>query len=291
VPATPSSRPPTPHISRRQFLQAAVWAVLGLAGQACAPTSTVPPPIYWVAPTLTPTPTPTSTPTHTPTATPSPTPTSTLEPTSTPTPPTTSAPDLELIRPIGKAYPLPPDFYPSALHSLVSYPFIQVLPGREALQGHPEAAAALNRLFEATRQAGIADLYVSSAYRSMATQAYMWEAAGGVHQSRVAPPGTSEHQSGLAFDFVTFQTDPYTGGQLWFEATAAHRWLRAHAHRFGFVNTYPRPGIDGILAESWHYRYVGVQASTQLYELGYLDPGSTINPIEFYAGLLEHSRP
>jgi hypothetical protein len=30
---------------------------------------------------------------------------------------------------------------------------------------------------------------------------------------------------------------------------------------------------------------VGVQTSMRLYELGYLEPGSTINPIEFYAGL------
>jgi len=199
-----------------------------------------------------------------------------------------SAPELELIRPIGQAYPLPPDFSPSALHALVSYPYIQVQPGLEGLQGHPEAATALNRLFEAARQAGITDLYVQSAYRSEATQAYMWEAAGGVYQSRVAPPGTSEHQSGLAFDLISFETDPYTGAQLWFEATAAHRWLRAHAHRYGFVNTYPRPGIDGVQAEPWHYRYAGVSVSTQLYELGYLDPGSTINPIEFYASLLEN---
>jgi D-alanyl-D-alanine carboxypeptidase len=194
------------------------------------------------------------------------------------------APDPELVRPIGKNYPLPPDFRPSALHTLVSYPFIQVQSGREAMQGHPEALAWLSRLFEAARQAGITDLYVRSAYRSMATQAYMWEAAGGVHQSQVAPPGTSEHQSGLAFDFAT-------SGSSWFAATPADLWLRAHAYRFGFVCTYPRPGIDGVPAERWHYRYVGVQTSTQLYELGYLDPSSTLNPIEFYAGLLEKSPP
>jgi D-alanyl-D-alanine carboxypeptidase len=291
VPTNPTPRPLTPHISRRRFLQAAAWASLGLAAQACTPTSTVPPPVPWVAPTSTPTYTPTPVPTPTPTPTPTAAPTSTPEPTATPVLPVTSIPDLELIRPIGKAYPLPTDFVPSALHTLVSYPFIQVQPGRETLQGHPEAVAALSQLFEAARQAGITDLYVTSAYRSMATQAYMWESAGGAHQSRVAPPGTSEHQSGLAFDFATFQTDPYTGSPLWFEATAAHRWLRAHSHRFGFVNTYPRPGIDGILAESWHYRYVSVEISTQLYELGYLDPASTIDPIEFYASLSQQSRP
>ena len=76
-----------------------------------------------------------------------------------------------------------------------------------------------------------------------------------------------------------------------FSATSAGRWLRAHAHEFGFVCTYPRPGIDGISAEPWHYRYVGVQTSIQLYELGYLDPASAINPIEFYASLQQNSQP
>jgi D-alanyl-D-alanine carboxypeptidase len=195
-------------------------------------------------------------------------------------------PDPELVRPIGRGYPLPPDFLPSELCRLVSYPSIQVTPGKEAMQGHPEAVASLSRLFEAARGAGLTNLYVQSAYRSMATQAYLWESAGGDNQRRVAPPGMSEHQSGLAFDFAAA---PY-GTPSGFEATPASRWLRAHAHRFGFVCTYPRAGIDGIAREPWHYRYVGVQVSTRLYELGYLDPTSTLNPIEFYADLLQGSR-
>ena len=282
MPTNPYTRRLTPQISRRQFLKAAVWASVGPVAEACTPPNTAYPPVPWPtepAPTSTPTPTATAVPTFTPMPTPTPTPTPE---------PALPAPDPELIRPIGKNYPLPPDFYPSELHTLVSYPFIQVQPGTEAMQGHPEAAAWLSRLFEAARQAGIFDLYVSSGYRSMATQAYMWENAGGTNQSRVAPPGTSEHHSGLAFDFVTGQN---TGGQSGFTATPAGRWLRAHAHRFGFVCTYPRPGIDGISPESWHYRYVGVQTSTQMYEWNYLDPASTLNPIEFYAGLLEKSRP
>jgi D-alanyl-D-alanine carboxypeptidase len=166
---------------------------------------------------------------------------------------------------------------------LVSYPFIQVQPGKEFMLGHPEALAWLNQLFEAAGQAGVTPLYVSSAYRSMATQTLMWESAGGWDQTRVAPPGTSEHQSGLAFDLSTSPTIRSGDGQPGFATTPASGWVRQNAHRFGFVNTYPRPGIDGIEAEHWHWRYVGVAISTQLYELGYLKPGSAINPIEFYA--------
>ena len=286
MPATQTPRPLNLGRSRRQFLKAAVQAGMGWLAQACTPANTAPPPIPWSAPA--PTPTPTATATATPTRTPAPTATPTPPPAATPPPTATPAPDPEVVRPIGRNYPLPPDFHPSALHPLVSYPFIQVQPGKEAMLGHPEAAAWLSRLFAAARGEGISDLYVRSAYRSMAAQAHLWESAGGANQNRVAPPGTSEHQSGLAFDFATglFDDSP-----LRFETTSAGRWLRVHAYRFGFVCTYPRPGIDGISAESWHYRYVGVQTSTQLYELNYLDPASTINPIEFYAGLLENRPP
>jgi D-alanyl-D-alanine carboxypeptidase len=192
---------------------------------------------------------------------------------------------LEIVRPIGKNYPLPPNFAPSALDLLVSYPFIRVQPGKEAMVGHPEALAWLDKLFETAGRMGISNLYVSSAYRSTAQQTTMWQAAGGWNQTRVAPPGTSEHQSGLAFDLSASPVAQNGYGQSGFVATSAAGWLRANAQRFGFVNTYPRPGIDGIEAEHWHWRYVGVGVATRLYELGYLDPGSTINPIEFYAEL------
>ena len=279
----------TSRISRRNVLWHAVLACLGLVVQSCAPPNASYQPALWLVPrkpVSLPDPTstaePTFTPAATPTATPEPTATATAAPTATPVP-TLPAPDPEFIRPIGKNYPLPPDFRPSELRTLLAYPFIRVTPGKEALLGHPVAVAWLSRLFEAAREAGITNLSVRSAYRSMATQAYLWENAGGKSQSRVASPGTSEHHSGLAFDFCTAPSR--------FSQSPADLWLRDHAHRFGFVCTYPRPGIDGISQESWHYRYVGMQTSTQMAEWNYLDPNSTLNPIEFYAGLMEKSRP
>ena len=282
-------------VDRRRFLKQALWAGIGWAAQACTPARSVPPPFYWMpsptpVPTATPTATVTPTATLAPTATPTETPTATVEPTATPEPAATPAPalDPEIARPIGKDYPLPPGFVPSALVPLVSYPSIQVQPGREGMVAHPAAASALDRLFEAARQEGITDLYVRSAYRSADAQAALWESAGGWSQARVAPPGTSEHQSGLAFDFSTSTSGD---SPLRFGVTAAGLWLRVHAHRYGFVNTYARPGIDGIQAEAWHYRYAGAAISSRLVELGYLEPGSTVNPIAFYAGLLEGGQP
>jgi D-alanyl-D-alanine carboxypeptidase len=199
----------------------------------------------------------------------------------------TLSPELkaEILQPIGKAYPLPLDFEPSQLHTLVEYIAVRVTPGKEYMQGHPEAAKWVSRLFKTATEDGIVDMVIGSAYRSIATQTVLWERAGGENQSWVAPPGTSEHHSGLAFDFTTASINYRIDNEAGFEDTPAGRWLAENAHRFGFVNTYVRPGIDGVGAEPWHYRYATIPISTQLFENGYLEPDSTINPIEFYAGL------
>lgn len=195
----------------------------------------------------------------------------------------------EIITPVGKQHILPPEFEPSQLADLISFPFIRVAPGKESIQGHPEAVAALEKLFQAAQKAGVDDIYIGSAYRSFATQKYLWEKAGGKSQNHTAEPGTSEHHTGLAFDFTTqsigYRIDSRTG----FENTSTSWWLRENAHKFGFVLTYCRPGIDGIQQESWHYRYGSPELATRLFRLGYLDSNSEIDPIQFLAGLYHAS--
>ncbi|MEI6464106.1 MAG: M15 family metallopeptidase [Verrucomicrobiota bacterium] len=66
----------------------------------------------------------------------------------------------------------------------------------------------------------------------------------------VAAPGHSEHHSGRAIDIgspehVTLDAD--------FARTAAYRWLRRHAGKFGFVLSYPKNGALGIGYEPWHW--------------------------------------
>ena len=82
-------------------------------------------------------------------------------------------------------------------------------------------------------------------YRSFFTQCRLYEAPGtpGV----VAPPGFSEHELGLAVD----------------ADTTSHEWLRAHAHEYGFMLSYPA-GLEactGYPAEEWHWRYLGAAAA------------------------------
>ena len=78
-------------------------------------------------------------------------------------------------------------------------------------------------------------------------------------------PGTSEHQSGLCCDMHNL---PDTTSK--FDNTPEAIWLAENAHRFGFILRYPpnTQHITGIKHESWHFRYVGRTAATEIYEQG-----------------------
>lgn len=76
-----------------------------------------------------------------------------------------------------------------------------------------------------------------------------------------ARPGFSEHQTGLAIDVCNGKT-PYTD----FEKTKEFEWMRDNAYKYGFIVRYPKEkeNITGYMYEPWHYRYVGVKASTYI---------------------------
>ncbi len=77
----------------------------------------------------------------------------------------------------------------------------------------------------------------------------------------VTVPGSSEHQIGLAVDFIT---DGYTLLDEGFSETAAGKWLAENSYRFGFILRYPagKEEITSIEYEPWHFRYVGEEAAT-----------------------------
>ena len=79
----------------------------------------------------------------------------------------------------------------------------------------------------------------------------------------VAPPGASEHQTGLAVDIVDADYQELDEGQ---EATATQQWLMAHCAEHGFILRYPtnKSATTGIGYEPWHYRYVGKEAAPSI---------------------------
>ena len=52
------------------------------------------------------------------------------------------------------------------------------------------------------------------------------------------------------------------------EETAAYQWLKAHCHEYGFIVRYPngKTDITGIIYEPWHFRYVGKEIASIIYE-------------------------
>ena len=81
----------------------------------------------------------------------------------------------------------------------------------------------------------------------------------------VTVPGSSEHQIGLAVDFIT---DGYTQLDEGFSETAAGKWLAANSYKYGFILRYPagKEAITSIEYEPWHFRYVGEDAAAFITE-------------------------
>ena len=83
----------------------------------------------------------------------------------------------------------------------------------------------------------------------------------------VAPPGASEHQTGLAVDIVDADYQELDEGQ---EATATQQWLMAHCAEYGFILRYPtnKSATTGIGYEPWHYRYLGREVAPAVAQSG-----------------------
>ena len=76
-------------------------------------------------------------------------------------------------------------------------------------------------------------------------------------------PGTSEHQSGLCMDIVEA---PHTSLVYELDQTEGYKWMLKHCAEYGFILRYPKgkSEITSIIYEPWHFRYVGIEAATQI---------------------------
>lgn len=77
-----------------------------------------------------------------------------------------------------------------------------------------------------------------------------------------ARPGHSEHQTGLAIDVGN-----YGQFSIPFNETDCYKWLQENAYKYGFIERYPegKEYLTGFTYEPWHYRYVGVDVATKIY--------------------------
>lgn len=138
-----------------------------------------------------------------------------------------------------------------------------------------EAAEALKEMAQAAKGDGVT-LTISSAYRSEEYQASLYNYYAGLYGSERADtisarPGYSEHQTGLAADFV--EGDGSMDGINFnesFENTDSALWLKEHAQEYGFILRYPKgkEDITGFSYEPWHFRYVGVEYAEKIKNAG-----------------------
>lgn len=134
---------------------------------------------------------------------------------------------------------------------------------------HRETAQALRQMVADAKRSG-ADLVPVSGFRGMSLQSELFEnqiaRRGSIQQAALvsAPPGHSEHHTGYAID-IGDADNPATDVELSFEQTAAFRWLNQNAPRYGFEMSFPPGNAQGISYEPWHWRFVGSQASANVF--------------------------
>ncbi|MBQ7295693.1 MAG: D-alanyl-D-alanine carboxypeptidase family protein [Clostridia bacterium] len=133
-----------------------------------------------------------------------------------------------------------------------------------------------NAMYEAAKKDGII-LTPYSGYRSYArqqrnynnlTQQYMTqyslskEDAAAKAATVILPPGTSEHNLGLAMDICNTNST--------FKNQKEYKWLTEHAHEYGFILRYTaeKQPITGIIPEPWHWRFVGVEYAEKIKNSG-----------------------
>ncbi|MBO4877471.1 MAG: M15 family metallopeptidase [Ruminococcus sp.] len=98
---------------------------------------------------------------------------------------------------------------------------------------------------------------IYGSYRTNDFQRQLYEAdleqTGEEESTRVAKPGSSEHETGLAFDLSETVNYDYNG-----EGDQA--WINENCYHYGLILRYTedKQDITGFEPESWHFRYVGI---------------------------------
>jgi len=116
------------------------------------------------------------------------------------------------------------------------------------------------------------ELYILSPYRSYGDQQVLFEnevkkwmntgmkraAAENKASTVVARPGTSEHHTGMAIDFNSVEDS--------FEYTDEYEWLSKNAQNYGFILRYTKEKQPktGVIHESWHWRFVGINKAKEI---------------------------
>ena len=123
-----------------------------------------------------------------------------------------------------------------------------------------------DKMIQDSKKEGL-NIYISSGFRSYNRQKtlytnYVKNDGKEKADTYSARPGHSEHQSGLAFDVNQINST--------FDNTEEAKWLHKNCYKYGFILRYPKGKTDetGYVYESWHFRYVGEELASKLYNNG-----------------------
>ena len=137
--------------------------------------------------------------------------------------------------------------------------------GSEDLRASKIAIDAFVEMADAAKNDGMG-IVINSAYRSYQDQVDIKETYQNLYGSNyvkryVAEPGHSEHQTGLAFDVGSTSVNVFANSE-------EYKWMLNNAHKYGFILRFSKKGegITGFRNEPWHYRFVGKEAATYIYE-------------------------
>lgn len=146
--------------------------------------------------------------------------------------------------------------------------------GYEGNSLNKEAYEAFKNLANDAKKEGHTIVILSS-YRTYEYQEKLWNKDK--DDDYVARPGASEHVTGLAMDVSDFNDKNDS-----FKDTESYTWMINNCYKYGFILRYPegKENITGYSYEAWHYRYVGIDLATKIYN-------ENITFDEYYAYYME----
>ena len=164
---------------------------------------------------------------------------------------------------VNKYYQLEEDFEPNNLTAIDSK---YARNDSQLLQ--KEATEAFNQMCSDAKLENIS-LYSGSAYRSYEYQNtiyndYIKKDGLTAAETYSARPGYSEHQLGLAVDIMNGNWSYVSKDNI------EYSWLITNSYKYGFILRYPenKEYITGYMFEPWHYRYLGKELATKVYNSG-----------------------
>ncbi len=173
--------------------------------------------------------------------------------------------DLEMLMNVNKFYALSETYTPENLKNIdLTYAYDEE--GKNKLIDY--AYDKFLELWQAANDQGFY-LMVTSSYRDYESQKEIYDYRVSTWGERkadetAARPGHSEHQTGLVID-MTSKTEPLADS---FTDSEAYKWLKENAYKYGFIERYPegKTYLTGYNPESWHWRYVGLEAAKTMHD-------------------------